>query len=544
MLIELCFLFAPQELAASEWFTLHRPPGSKQTLVSANKYGVTAEAALYRLAQRMRWKITTESEIVDQRLGKVSLDLAFTKQPPRVIAHLISASVGLDVAFNDSGKRTELHVISAPSGESESGRARLRKWAIHWYKQFLDENPTIAHSPIVQEKGLQARMHLGQLLLQVKDLEGAVKIYNQIFESDDSQVYVPMALLRTTEAHFELAVKSGLAEDKRNSHLRLAEDAARKLARMNPRLKPTAQATVLLGKILMAGGRYGECIKALEASSLRLSNTPEIIDIYLLIAECYTHNELPDRVIHALDVLESVRSYKEWSKRQYLDYHYLRGLGAESLGHALKDETERKSRFAESMFSLERYLGLGKSDLRRGQGFIVLGRVYLELGKYLEARAATVEALLERNQLDANWLQAARILEAKTTLALGERESALTKLEIVVRPNPEKMPQLVMFLVDALTDAGRFDRAISNAELLTRRKGEWGDQARHRKILALYKQALVSDSLRSFPSQVIEIAKRIENKELQQKVSEIIGQAYESMNMIEKASDAYRGILR
>jgi tetratricopeptide (TPR) repeat protein len=544
MLLALCLMALPQGSAVSEWYTLHRQPGQQESLISANKLGVTAESALHRLARRMSWKLATESEFVDQKLGQVSLDLAFTRQPARVVAHLIAAAAGLDVAFDDSGSRTEMHVISAPTTESESGRARLRNWAIHWYKQFLTEDPVLANSPIVQEKGLEALMHLGKLMLQVNDLEGAVKVYNRVFEADDSQVYVPMSLLRLTEAHFELAMLSDMSEGKRRAHLRMAEEAALKLTRMNPRLKPTAQATVLLGRIMMAEQRHSECIKTLEAHSLRLSNTPEIIDIYLLIAECYSHGELPERVIQALDILEKHRSYKQWNRRQWLDYHYLRGLGAEAHGHALRDPETRKARFGEAMQALEWFLGVGKDDRRRGQAFVVLGRAYLELGKFLEARAASLEAMLEKHKLDLEWLQAARILEARSALALGETETALTKLELVVRPNPERMPQLVLYLVRTLMEVGRFDRSISNADLLANQTGPWGDQARVLRIEAMYRQASTADTMQGFPAAAIQIAKRIEDKQQQQKVAEIIGSAYEGLNQIERAAEAYRGILK
>ncbi|MCA8956994.1 MAG: hypothetical protein KDC87_13030 [Planctomycetes bacterium] len=535
----------PDPAAAEPWFRIHHVPGDPpRVLVSANKYAVSAESALRQLAQQLAWKLSSESVAVDAKLGAVTIDLAFTKQPPRTVAHLIAASAGVDVAFHAGGERTELHLITAPTGESESGRARLRHWAIHWYQQFLADDPTLAQSPIVQEKGMQTLMHLGRLLLQGNDLEGAVKVYNRIFEQDDSQRYVPMALLRLTEAHFELAKAGGISEAKRKSHLERAEDSARRLTRLHPKLQASAQAAVLLGRILIADRRYSECIKALEANSLRLHNAPEIIDIYLLIAECYTHGELPDRVLHSLDLLASIRSYKEWSQRQWLDYHYLRAVGAEGMAAQSKDPEQRLAFLREGMQASEQFLGIGRADHRRAQGFVVLGRIYLGLGKYLEARAAAIEAMLDRKQLDVSWLQAARILEAKSKFALGERDEALTNLEVVIRPNPEQVPELVLFLVDALRDAGRFDRAISNAALLAKLDGRWGDEARLRQVRAMFEQATVSDSMRAFPAEAIEIARRVQDKDIQRDVAEIIGKAYEALNQIDKAADAYRGILR
>lgn len=318
------------------------------------------------------------------------------------------------------------------------------------------------------------------------------------------------------------------------------------LSNMNPELGPTAEASVLLAELLMEQERYSECIRFLEGSTLALSKQPEIVDIYLLIAECHSYGELPARTVSALDTLAGSQAYRDMSRSQWLDYHYLRGLGAEALARTLESAEERSDRFAESMQSLEYFIGHGENDPRRGAAFVALGRVYLELGKFIQSRYASNEALRESQKLDDEWLTQARILEVNSLRRLGEREAAWEKLEFVVRPNPELMPDLVMFLVDTLIDGGRFDRAVSNADLLTGQDGAVGDEARYRKILAMYKQAQLADDLQAFPAKAIEIAKQMsgDSRELEQKVSQIIGQAYESLNMIGKAADAYRGILR
>ena len=114
-------------------------------------------------------------------------------------------------------------------------------------------------------------------------------------------------------------------------------------------------------------------------------------------------------------------------------------------------------------------------------------------------------------------------------LALGDAEDAFTKLETVVRHEPEQVPELVMFLIDAFIDAGRYDRAISIADLLVRQRSSWGDQARFKKVLAMWKQASAADSLRGFPERAIKVAREIQDKHLQEKVAEILGVPVEGL---------------
>ena len=60
----------------------------------------------------------------------------------------------------------------------------------------------------------------------------------------------------------------------------------------------------------------------------------------------------------------------------------------------------------------------------------------------------------------------------------------------------------------------------------------------------MFKSAQDTGIYTGFTEQAIRIAQRIEDKVEQRKVAELIGKAYEAQKMIEKAADAYRGMLR
>jgi tetratricopeptide (TPR) repeat protein len=507
--------------------------------VSANTNGVTADAALRALARAMGWAYRPATERVVEELTRVSIDLSFTDQKPRIIAHLIAVTAGMDVAFDDRtttvGYTAIMHVAPAQPGDTPAGRERLRKWAVHWYRTFL----SMEADPLVEEQGLKVSMHLGNLRMAQGDLEGAIQAFSKIYSLGSTNTnYWTLALLRMAQAAFELG------------KLEQAEKWAKELTHQHPSLGPTAAATVLVGKILLkaknqdGSPRYDECVRFLEASSLRLAGAPEVVDIYLLIAEAERYRDRPAKMLRVLDVLAGARPTTEWSRKQWLDYHFLRGIGAEGVAATLSEGDQRTERLREAIRAMELFLGVGTDDPRRGVAFVVLGRGYLGTNRYLEARAAALEALGNRTRLDRIWLQHARILEAKTALVLDDRDVAFMNLETQVRKPSEHKPALILFLVDALIEAGRYQQAITNADLLTQQKGIWGDRARYRRVLAMFKSAQDTGIYTGFTEQAIRIARRIDDKAEQRKVAELIGKAYEAQQMIDKAADAYRGMLR
>ena len=124
----------------------------------------------------------------------------------------------------------------------------------------------------------------------------------------------------------------------------------------------------------------------------------------------------------------------------------------------------------------------------------------------------------------------------------GDKEAAFRDLESEVRRTFD--PGLILFLIDEFLNEKRYQRAITTADLLDDEDTPQGDQARYRKVLAMWRQAKQTNVIEDFPPKAVDVARRIQDKELQSKVSEIIGQAYEAVGELQKASEAYRGILR
>ena len=498
--------------------------GREPAVVAADKNGIAADSALRELARTLAWRIEFETRQLEEDLARVAVDLAFSEQNPRTIAHLIAAAGGADVAFDDRadaerGTATVLHVLKPASADTPSGRDRLRNWAIHWYRSLLADE--LQPEPVVQQEGMQTRMRLGQLLLARNDLEGAAKVFQSVYEEDRTHPFVPAALLKLAECLFELG------------QLDQAETWAKELGKRNPREAETAAATVLLGKVLLKKQRSDECVRILESSLLPLADSPAIIDLHLLIGEAHRQRAMPSRALEKMQALWAVHDWRSMSERQLVDYWFLRGYAAEGVG-----------KYDEAMEALEWFLGLSSADPRRGVAFILLGRSYLALGRFLEARAAAIEAKHLAVGLEAAWRSEARFLEANTALALGDRDKAFEELEIEVRRAPEQVPDQILFLADKLIEVGRFQKAVQAAELLAGLKGRFGDQARLRKARALFRQAQTAGTMQGFPQFAIEIAKQMEDDELKRGLAELVGRAYEELHDVERAADAYRGILR
>ena len=126
---------------------------------------------------------------------------------------------------------------------------------------------------------------------------------------------------------------------------------------------------------------------------------------------------------------------------------------------------------------------------------------------------------------------------------MGDKEVAFTKLELEVR-RPPLNPDLILFLIDEFRNERLYTRAISTADLLADQDTSAGDLARYLKLLSMWEQAEQTAVYGGFPAKAVELARMIRDKDLQSKVSTIIGEAYEKLGDLQRASEAYRGILR
>lgn len=514
-------------MAQDQLFLLEAKDGRQ--IVTANRSGVPADEALRKLATAMGWGVQFETEALRSRMSVFGVDVALDRQSPRTVAHLLAVAGGADVVFSDASylgeQTTTMMVVSPPTNETESGRQRLRQWAIQWYTTFLQDK--LRHDPLVEEHGMDVRMNMARLLRDQGALEEAALVYHELETTDPTHDFVPMALLELAECRFELG----------EEHWVEAERVARDLMKRHPSLAEAAQGTVLLGRILLAQGRHQECARTLTAAYLRLAGTPEIIDLYLLVARAEYHLGDAETVLSTTSALDEAHEFRELSEEQWLDYLFLRGYGLHATG-----ENEK------AVEPLEIFLGMGAEDPRRGIAFVLLGRTYLALDRIVEARAAAIEAhhLKVGGRVDGYWGREASKFYAKTALEIGDREEAFEKLEVEVRRSPESEPELVLYLGEAFMGEGRFQKAIITAELLVDLDGKWGDAARMMRLEATWRQSMTAGgtSLRTFPERALPLVDGIEGKEHLQRVSEIFGQAYELNGDIQKAADAYRGMLR
>ena len=362
---------------------------------------------------------------------------------------------GVDVVFDDPPAGTdgpvELHVVPAPREDTLSGVTRLRSWAMRWYQTYLAAE--VAWNPAAEDSVADVRMHLGDLLMEHGDLQAAVDVFLELKEKNPRHRFVPQAALRIAKAYFEM------------ERLDEAASWAQQVSLIHPSYQVSAAGTVLYGRILLAQGKsdplkYEECVRVMRSRMIPLADTPEIVEILIVLAEAHRHRNRPDYVLDHMRQLAEVVDVRELSERQWLDYHFLRGAGAE--GTEVYDE---------AMQAFEIFLGTPSADPRRGLAFALLGRCYLELGRFVEAHAAAGKAVAMTTDLDPEGRKLARILRAKTALALGVGDKAFEELELEVRRNPGEMPELVMFLVDAYLDAGEFQRAVYASALLRGTEG-------------------------------------------------------------------------
>jgi tetratricopeptide (TPR) repeat protein len=299
----------------------------------------------------------------------------------------------------------------------------------------------------------------------------------------------------------------------------------------HPSHPETAAATVLLGRTLLAQDKFDACRRTMEQDLLRLSDSPEIIDLYLLLGQAEMKLRRPQDVLDHMEILGRAQSFRDLSHRQFLDFSFLYGYG--SLGQG---QHEAAVEF------LELFLVRGEDDPRQGEVFVMLGQANLAEGQVIQARSAALEARKHMGAMDEYWRTESRKLYAQTALAMGDKEAAFRDLESEVRTTLDE--DLILFLAKEFIKERRYQRAITTAELLSERDTPKGDQARYDKVIAMWKQAEQTNVFDDFPAKAIAVAHRILDEDLQKKVAHLIGEAYEQIGDLQKASEAFRGILR
>jgi len=518
--------------------------GRKQWVVEADQRQIDCLQALRGLCKVMNWNLSIESKPLENDLRFASVNLNLEGQNPRMVAHLLAVAAGADSLFHDpddgiDGARSTLHIVRVPTGDTESGRQRLRSIAGQWYRSFLREE--LQYEPIVQQEGLAVRMNLGKLLVDSGDLESAIGFFTDVYERQPHD-QVAAAALRIAQCHLDRA-EAQSDRAKKMEQFALAEQWVRNLLERLPTAPEIPQATILLGRALLgqamaeadreqAHAKAKLCQDELRARIIRMLDSVELLEVWLLAGEAQFLMDRSDRVYDTMLTLRDSPYFEDLGPDHYREYHFLLGFGALGAG---KPEL--------AMRSLEWFLIHADEDERRGQAYVMLAESYLQQKRFVEARAAAVEARKRYlGGMTSDWRERTLRVWARSALALGEKESAFLELEQMVLRGEE--PELTLFLVDELLADRQWQRAMAVARPLVDLEGSIGDAARFKTVKALYEQAVASKHLDDFPPQAIPIAPRIKDAELRAEVATMIGEAYTRLGKLEHAADAFRGILR
>lgn len=514
-----------------------------RTLVAADRRMIDCREALQQLTQAVGWNLAIESKPLENDLGFQSIDLNLVDQEPRMVAQLLAVAAGADVVFDEAGSevgaRPTLHVVRLPDENTESGRLRLRAMAGQWYRSFLRDE--LQNEPLVARESVQVRMNLAQLLIESGDLETAIAFYTQVYEQRPHD-FVGDALVKIAQCHLDMAAA---APDRAVQRVNFdkAEQWARLLLERLPTAPQITTATIQLGRAMLGQARTEPrpeqvrqraelCQSELRARVIRLIDSIEVLDVWLLAAEAQVLLELPARVHETMLTLRESPYFEEMSPRQFLDYHFLLGYGALGL-----------KKYDLAMKSVEWYLIHAENDPRRGIAYVLLAESYLAQKKLVQARAASVEARSRHlGSMTPEWRERALKVWARAALMLGEKEGAFQELEQLVARGEE--PELTLFLADEMLADRQWERAIAVVRHLLELENALGDRARFKKISALYEQALASNHLDDFPPQAVLLAPTIHDPELRSRTATMIGDAYARLGKLEHAADAYRGILR
>ncbi|MFN3243511.1 MAG: tetratricopeptide repeat protein [Planctomycetota bacterium] len=529
-------VFVAKQVAATEARAEH-------TVVSADKRQIHCLAALRELARTMNWNLVVESTPLENDLRFASIDLNLADQDPRMVAQLIAVAGGADSIFDEpagfEGARVTLHVVRVPSGETESGRQRLRALAGQWYRSFLRDE--LQYEPVVQQEGVAVRMHLGQLLVDSGDLESAIGFFSDVYERRPHD-HVASAILKVAECHLDLAA-GHIDRDSKLREFEAAEKWVRRVFEGVPSAPEVTPATILLGRAMLGQARNQETRQQtrsrardtqdeLRARIIRLLDSVELLEVWLLAGEAQFLMGRPERTYQTMLTLRESPYFEDLGPEQFLDYHFLLGYGALGAG---KNEL--------AMRAFEWFLIHAEDDQRRGQAYVMLAESYLAQNRYVEGRAASIEARKRHlARMSPSWRERTLKVWARTALAIGEKEKAFLELEQMVLRGEE--PELTLFLVDELLADHQWQRAMSVARRLMERDDSIGDRARYKTIVALYEQAVAGKHLDDFPAQAVAIAPKVKDAELRAKVATMIGEAYTQLDMLEHAADAFRGILR
>ncbi|MGK0301926.1 MAG: hypothetical protein ACI89X_002806, partial [Planctomycetota bacterium] len=333
------FLQAPQAPQTGVFTKMVLPSKDGElprTVVSADKRQINCRTALNDLCTSMNWNLVFESTPLDNELRLASIDLNLAEQAPRMVAQLLAVAGGADTIFDEpaafEGARVTLHVVRTPSGETESGRQRLRALAGQWYRSFLQDD--LKYEAVVQQEGMHVRMHLGQLLLDSGDLESAILFFSDVYENRPHD-HVAQAVLKIAESHIDLA-RGHIDNELKLKQLAEAEKWVRRIFEGFPTSPATTPATLLLGRVLLAQAQAQsdpvavhamarKCQDELRARIIHLLDSVELLEVWLLSGYAQFLMERPQRCYETMQSLRESPYFDDLGPEQFLDYHFLLG---------------------------------------------------------------------------------------------------------------------------------------------------------------------------------------------------------------------------
>ncbi len=536
--------------AQQDYYTVARTD-RHDTWVKANRPGVPADVALVQLASVLKgWtRPKYESAELQRQVELETIDLSFDAQPARVVAQLIAVAAGADIVFYDrtvGGVRTtNLYVVYPPKADSENGKERLKRLSVEWYETFLQNGMEYDYA-LWREKSMGVRMDLAHIMMAQGDLRSAAKEFIEAYKEDESHPYINRALLRIAQCYFELAVSSDNKVE-RDEFFENCRHYAEILTEQGESTDDVPKAIVVMARSYLQQEQYMNCVQFLKDRRVfRMVGRPEMNDVFLLAATAQMHLGDPMAVLQEVTYLQGPGEVRNLitslSKDQLADYLFLLGYGLEGSGQ-----------FRKAVEPLELFLGTAEADPRKGPAFVMLGRAYLGVRKYVQAHAAAQEAR-SFNQMSKMWRREKNKLYAKTSLELGKKEEAYRDLGVEVRNTYATEPELALFLVDALIKDNEPLQAMDIAALIEDQKTLIGYTALLRHVEAMY---LSDSSLERFPARAIPLVEKLvtpkgeTDQKLSDKVAilqsegvELIGRAYEKNGDFEKAARARQGYLR
>ena len=260
-------------------------------------------------------------------------------------------------------------------------------------------------------------------------------------------------------------------------------------------------------------------------------NKDQYSQLILLLAAAHRMRGRPDQVLEKMRQLETVVDPLTLPESQWASMNFLRGGAEIQIEDALHGEK-----------LLWLFIQNNPEDQRVSTAWLSVAEAELNMNDPMQSLLAARMALQHPSNVHLLSEERSRvlILEAKSLLGLGKFNEAILKLEVEALKNPKKSLDLILYLARVLLDAGLPERAkrLLRGHERVRKRG--GDQVRLMIIEAFAMQknhSMVIDQAKKLAADIL-------NPQVQEKVSELTGDAYSALGKPRLAAQAYAGRIR